>query len=213
MLAAAGPDCALSAAVRFLVLLQVHLAPVFVRLFVCQVLTSTAGLRPQAATGAGGQHASSSSRSDTEPMAHCLCHPLQCASQTSSFTEDSPADNDILKNFARWCLLGVVQSPGSPTWAWASAPLLAPQPDHAQLFAVAAAVPCACCLQGEPSCVAQAVVVVTAAVDRYKELCEGKYSGECHALCSCRTAKACSGVATNIFIVCLLSQCDCCSGR
>lgn len=33
--------------------------------------------------------------------------------------------------------------------------------------------------QGEPSCVAQAVYVVTAAVDRYKELCEGKYSGEC----------------------------------
>jgi len=32
--------------------------------------------------------------------------------------------------------------------------------------------------QGESSCVSQAVYVVTAAVDRYKELCEGKYSGE-----------------------------------
>jgi hypothetical protein len=32
--------------------------------------------------------------------------------------------------------------------------------------------------QGEPSCVAQAVFVITAAVDRYKELCEGRYSGE-----------------------------------
>jgi hypothetical protein len=33
-------------------------------------------------------------------------------------------------------------------------------------------------LQGEPRCVAQAIYVVTAAVDRYKELCEGRYSGE-----------------------------------
>lgn len=32
-------------------------------------------------------------------------------------------------------------------------------------------------MQGEPSCVAQAVYVVTAAVDRYKELCEGRYNG------------------------------------
>jgi hypothetical protein len=32
--------------------------------------------------------------------------------------------------------------------------------------------------QGEASCVAQAVYVIIAAVDRYKELCEGKYSGE-----------------------------------
>jgi hypothetical protein len=33
-------------------------------------------------------------------------------------------------------------------------------------------------LQGEPRCVAQAIYIVTAAVDRYKELCEGRYSGE-----------------------------------
>jgi hypothetical protein len=39
-----------------------------------------------------------------------------------------------------------------------------------------------CGLQGEPSCVAQAVFVITAAVDRYKELCEGKYSGECYLM-------------------------------
>jgi hypothetical protein len=35
-------------------------------------------------------------------------------------------------------------------------------------------------LQGEPSCVAQAVYVIFSAVDRYKELCEGKYTGEQH---------------------------------
>jgi hypothetical protein len=38
-----------------------------------------------------------------------------------------------------------------------------------------------CVLQGEPSCVAQAVYIITAAVDRYKELCEGKYTGETRA--------------------------------
>lgn len=32
--------------------------------------------------------------------------------------------------------------------------------------------------QGERRSMAQAIYVVTAAVDRYKELCEGKYSGE-----------------------------------
>jgi hypothetical protein len=37
------------------------------------------------------------------------------------------------------------------------------------------------CLQGEPRCVAQAIYIVTAAVDRYKELCEGRYSGEAAA--------------------------------
>ncbi len=31
--------------------------------------------------------------------------------------------------------------------------------------------------QGEPACVAKAVYIITAAVDRYKELCEGKYNG------------------------------------
>jgi hypothetical protein len=43
---------------------------------------------------------------------------------------------------------------------------------------------CCCCHvpQGEPSCVAQAVYVITAAVDRYKELCEGKYTGEPRSL-------------------------------
>lgn len=33
-------------------------------------------------------------------------------------------------------------------------------------------------LQGEPRCVAQAIYIITAAVDRYKELCEGRYTGE-----------------------------------
>jgi hypothetical protein len=33
-------------------------------------------------------------------------------------------------------------------------------------------------VQGEARAVAQAVYIVTAAVDRYKELCEGKYAGE-----------------------------------
>ena len=32
--------------------------------------------------------------------------------------------------------------------------------------------------QGEPASVAQALFVVSSAVGRYKELCEGKYSGE-----------------------------------
>jgi hypothetical protein len=34
------------------------------------------------------------------------------------------------------------------------------------------------CLQGEPRCVAQAIYIMTAAVDRYKELSEGRYTGE-----------------------------------
>jgi hypothetical protein len=49
--------------------------------------------------------------------------------------------------------------------------------------AAAAAAGAVCALQGEPRCVAQAIYIVTAAVDRYKELCEGRYSGEtCSAI-------------------------------
>ncbi|WIA13867.1 hypothetical protein OEZ85_002439 [Tetradesmus obliquus] len=33
-------------------------------------------------------------------------------------------------------------------------------------------------IKGEARCVAQAIYIVTAAVDRYKELCEGRYSGQ-----------------------------------
>lgn len=35
-------------------------------------------------------------------------------------------------------------------------------------------------MQGDPQNMAQAIYIISSAVDRYKELCEGRYKGEGH---------------------------------